>query len=192
MQVCVVEATGNVARFRKEEENAAVDNPSCAGRRRRVGMMASMTNAADIFVGEAIRDNIVRPWMGDRNRSATMAMADMMFYVTAFAPFLWWTSIIRCSRYRTARELLLRNESASYLLSMETLFFSLLWGVAWVALIGWGMVDGMTKRRKEVPTISGTVCRRPFVPPPFLHPLPTKPQHQHKTTNSLNIINPPK
>ena len=36
-----------------------------------------MTNAADIFVGEAIRDNIVRPWMGDRNRSATMAMADL-------------------------------------------------------------------------------------------------------------------
>ncbi len=94
MQVCVVEATGNVARFRKEDENAAVDNPSCAGRRRLVGMMASMTNAADIFVGEAIRDNIVRPWMGDRNRSATMAMADMMFYVTAFAPFLWWTSIL--------------------------------------------------------------------------------------------------
>jgi hypothetical protein len=41
-------------------------------------MMVSMTNAADIFVGEAIRDNIVRPWMGDRSRSATMAMADMM------------------------------------------------------------------------------------------------------------------
>ena len=141
MQVCVVEATGNVARFRKEEENAAVDNPPCAGRPRRVGMMASTTNAADIFVGEAIRDNIVRPWMGDRNRSATMAMADMMFYVTAFAPFLWWTSIIRCSRYRTARELLLRNESAFYLLSMETLFFSLLWAGGGVGGVDW-MWDG--------------------------------------------------
>ena len=143
MQVCVVEATGNVARFRKEEENAAVDNPSCAGRRRRVGMMASMTNAADIFVGEAIRDNIVRPWMGDRNRSATMAMADMMFYVTAFAPFLWWTSILY-----DALDIELR---ASYSSVMNLLFIYYLWrrcsshcfgrGVAWVALIGCGMVD---------------------------------------------------
>ena len=163
MQVCVVEATGNVARFRKEDENAAVDNPSCAGRRRRVGMMASMTNATDIFVGEAIRDNIVRPWMGDRNRSATMAMADMMFYVTAFAPFLWWTSIIRCSRYRTARELLLRNESASYL-SMETLFSSL-WGLlcscGWRGVGGWGMVDGMHDEENQS----------------------QNQQHEHKTTN---------
>jgi hypothetical protein len=115
MQVCVVEATGNVARFRKEDENAAVDNPSCAGRRRRVGMMASMTNAADIFVGEAIRDNIVRPGMGDRNRSATMAMADMMLLRHGVCPFsMVDLYIIRCSRYRAACARLLRNESAFY------------------------------------------------------------------------------
>jgi hypothetical protein len=70
---------------------------------------------------------------------------------------------------------------------METLFFSLLWGVAWVALIGWGMVDhdGMTKRRKEVPTISGTVCRRPFVPPPFSSIL--RPQNHNTNTKQPTL-----
>ena len=88
--------------------------------------MVSMTNAADIFVGEAIRDNIVRPWMGDRNRSATMAMADMMLLPLRYGvcPF----SMVDLYIY-DALDIELRardssvNESASYQ-SMETLFSS--------------------------------------------------------------------
>ena len=141
MQVgVVVDATGNVARFRKEEENAAVDNPSHVGRRR-VGLMVSMTNAADVFVGEAIRDNIVRPWMGDRNRSATMAMADMMLLRHGVCPFsMVDLYIIRCSRYRAACARL--HESAFY----QSIYGDVvLIAVGWMGFIScgwWRVVDG--------------------------------------------------
>ena len=81
-------ATGNVGRFR-EEEDSAVDNPLHGGRR--VGMTV-LTNATD-FVGEAIRDTVARLLTGvrprDRKRSATMAIADMMLLIVkaAFSAF---------------------------------------------------------------------------------------------------------